>query len=131
LTLVYGVLDRQMPALTYVNAGHPSPVVYEPNRGVCRELAATGGVVGAAPEMAYTQASVTLQPGFLLALFPDGVTEARTGEEMLGSAGVSSVVEEHASESANSIVEAILERARRFAGGELHDDVAIAVIRNE
>jgi serine phosphatase RsbU (regulator of sigma subunit) len=131
LTLVYAVLDRQTLALTYVNAGHPSPVVYEPNAGMCRELAATGGVVGAAPEMAYTQASVTLQPGFVLALFTDGVTEARTGEEMLGSEGVAAVVEEHASKSANSIVEAILERARRFAGGELHDDVAIVVIRNE
>jgi AmiR/NasT family two-component response regulator len=131
LTLVYAVLDRQTLALTYVNAGHPSPIVYAPTSGMCRELAATGGVVGAAPEMAYTQASVTLQPGFVLALFTDGVTEARTGEEMLGSEGVAAVVEEHASESANSIVEAILERARRFAGGELHDDVAIVVIRNE
>jgi AmiR/NasT family two-component response regulator len=131
LTLVYAVLDRQTLALTYVNAGHPSSVLYEPNSGVCRELAATGGVVGAAPEMSYTQASVALQPGFVLALFTDGVTEARTGEEMLGSAGVSSIVKEHASESANSIVDAILEGALGFAGGRLHDDVAIVVIRNE
>src|SRR5262249_28609587 len=91
LTLVYAVLDRQTLALTYVNAGHPSPVLYEPNSGVCRELAGTGGVVGAAPEMSYTQASVVLQPGFILALFTDGITEARTGEELLGSEGVGAV----------------------------------------
>jgi AmiR/NasT family two-component response regulator len=131
LTLVYGVLDQQALTLNYVNAGHPSPVLYERNTGVCRELAATGGVVGAIPEMIYAQERVALQPGFVLGLFTDGVTEARVEEEMFGSAGVGAVVEEHASESANSIVGAILERARRFAGGEIHDDVAIVVIRSE
>jgi sigma-B regulation protein RsbU (phosphoserine phosphatase) len=131
VTLFYGVLDLEERSLTYANAGHPSPFLCEPAARRCRELEATGGVVGAAPEIVYAQQNVILPPGAVLALFTDGVTEAHTGAELLGSAGVRAAVEAHVAGSADVIADAILARAREFGGGELHDDVAIVVIRLE
>ena len=82
------------------------------------------------PEREYTEERVNLPPGSLLVMFTDGVTEARAGKEMLESAGVRQVVEAHVREPVQAIADAILAKARQFAGGFLRDDVAILVIRN-
>jgi sigma-B regulation protein RsbU (phosphoserine phosphatase) len=131
LTMVYGILDSRAGAFTYCNAGHPPPVLYEPGRDSWRELSATGGVVGAALDLSYAQESVVLAPGAVLALFTDGIGEARRGQEMLGSAGVGAVVKAHVSESVEAILEAILRRVREFAGGTVRDDIAVVVLRHD
>jgi sigma-B regulation protein RsbU (phosphoserine phosphatase) len=94
-------------------------------------LPTTGGVLGVMPEMVYQEERVTLPAGAVLALVTDGVTEAHVGERMLESSGVAEVLQEHAAEPAQSIVAALLARAHEFAGGFLHDDVAIIVLKNE
>jgi DNA-binding NarL/FixJ family response regulator len=131
VTMVYGVLELETLLFTYSSAGHPPPVLYEPDRQNCGELKTTGGIVGAVPGMEFGQESVVLSPGSVLALVTDGVTEAHTPGRMLESSGLCKVVQEHAAEPAESIVEAILDRAREYAGGYLHDDVAIVVLKND
>jgi AmiR/NasT family two-component response regulator len=131
VTLVYGVLDRKTLAFTYATAGHPPPVLYDPGQQCCRELRSTGGILGAVAEMQYDEESMALPPGAVLALFTDGVTEAHTSAEMLESSGVCAVVQEHAAETVEAIADAILARARQFAGGYLRDDVAIIVLKSE
>jgi sigma-B regulation protein RsbU (phosphoserine phosphatase) len=129
-TAVYGVLDLSARTFLYGRAGHPPPIIYEPERQDVRELKTTGGIVGAVPEMRYEEEKVDLPPGAVLALFTDGVTEAHVGEEMLESSGVAAVLQEYAAQPAEAIAEAILSRARQFAGGYLRDDVAILVLKS-
>ena len=131
VTIVYGILDLRTRTLVYGSAGHPPPVIYRPAERRARDLLSTGGIIGAIPDLKYGQESVELPPGSVLALFTDGVTEAHTPEEMLESAGVCRVIEQHAAESAEAIASAILTRARQFAGGYLQDDVAIVVLKSE
>jgi sigma-B regulation protein RsbU (phosphoserine phosphatase) len=130
VSLLYGVLDRQDASFTYCSAGHPAPLLWEPERQTSRSLDLNRGVLGMFPEREYAQERVTLVQGALLVMFTDGVTEAHTGREMLESTGVQQVVEEQATEPVQTIADAILARAREFAGGFLRDDVAILVIRN-
>lgn len=131
VTVVYGVLNRQTLTFTYSSAGHPPPLLYDPEEQRCRELPSTGGIVGAVPGMQYTEESAAVPPGAVLALFTDGVTEAHVSAELLGSAAVGAVVQEHQAASAAAIADAILGRARQFAGGYLRDDVAIVVLKSE
>jgi sigma-B regulation protein RsbU (phosphoserine phosphatase) len=130
ITLTYGVLDLAGRSFTYTNAGHPPPILYHPGRDELKELAPTGGMVGALPRMEFHEATVPFEPGSLLVMFTDGVTEARTGQAMLESSGVEAVVRANATRSATEIASAIFERAYEFAGGVLKDDVAIVVIRS-
>jgi AmiR/NasT family two-component response regulator len=130
ISLLYGVLDRRDSSFTYCSAGHPAPLLWEPEQQACRSLGLNRGVVGMFLERDYARERVTLSPGALLVMFTDGVSEAHTGREMLESTGVRLVVEEHATEPVQAIADAILFRAREFAGGFLRDDVAILVIRN-
>ena len=86
--------------------------------------------MGAVNEMQFTEQSVSLEPGAVLAMFTDGVSEARTGLDMLEVEGVREVVSRHAHESADAVAESIYRRAVEFANGVLRDDVAIVVLKN-
>ncbi len=138
VTMVYGVLDSRAGTFTYTNAGHPHPVVYLPQSDQVLELTPgqegdgpINGLVGAVEQMEFSEQVLCLEPGTVLAFVTDGVTEARTGLEMLEVEGVRGVVREHARESADTIAEAIYRRVVEFAGGVLRDDVAIVVIKHD
>jgi serine phosphatase RsbU (regulator of sigma subunit)/DNA-binding response OmpR family regulator len=129
ITLVYGVLDLQTGEFTYVNAAHPHPLVYDPTQDEVIELGTTGGMVGALPTMEFHEARTQLDPGAVLLLFTDGVTEARTGHEMLEIQGVQEVLRRAAGGSATAVCDTVFQRALDFSGGNLKDDVAIVAIR--
>lgn len=140
ITMFYCIVDRRSGLVTYTNAGHPAPLLYRPSTGQVEELKSpalndasvrrpTDGMVGAIPDMEFTQSEVMMEPGSILALFTDGVTEARSDVEMLESEGVQQVIREHAGETAAQIVTGIYDRALEFAAGVLRDDVAIVVAK--
>jgi serine phosphatase RsbU (regulator of sigma subunit)/DNA-binding response OmpR family regulator len=129
ITLVYGVLDTQTGEFNYVNAAHPYPLVYHPERDEMNELPTTGGMVGALPAMEFQEGRTRLEPGSVLLLYTDGVTEARTGSDMLEIQGVQAVLRRAAGTSARTICDLVYRRAVEFSGGSLKDDVAIVAIR--
>jgi serine phosphatase RsbU (regulator of sigma subunit)/CheY-like chemotaxis protein len=129
ITIVYAVLDTRAGTLTYANAAHPHPLLYDPRECTFQELATTGGMVGAIPTMEYEARTVALPLGSVLAMFTDGVTEARTGTQMLEMAGVQRVIAASASRNADGIAEEIYQAALRQSGGSLTDDVAIVVLK--
>jgi serine phosphatase RsbU (regulator of sigma subunit)/DNA-binding response OmpR family regulator len=129
ITIVYGVLDTKNGEFTYVNAAHPHPLIYHPDRDEVSELATTGGMVGALPEMEFQERRARLEPGAVLLLYTDGVTEARTGHDMLEIQGVQAVLRRAAGGSSQTICELVYRRALEFSGGNLKDDVAIVAIR--
>jgi serine phosphatase RsbU (regulator of sigma subunit)/CheY-like chemotaxis protein len=129
ITMVYGVLDTRTGLFTYVNAAHPYPLIYHPDREEIVELPTTGGMVGAMPAMEFQEGQSRLEPGSVLLLYTDGVTEARTGSEMLETQGVQAVLRRATDASANRICELVYRRAVEFSGGRLKDDAAIVAIR--
>ncbi len=86
-------------------------------------------MVGALPEMEFQERQTRLEPGAVLLLYTDGVTEARTGQDMLEIQGVQEVLCAAAGGSAGAICDAVFRRALEFSGGNLQDDVAIVAIK--
>jgi serine phosphatase RsbU (regulator of sigma subunit) len=74
-TLFYGVYDDVRRQFEYINAGHNPPLVITP-QGV-RYFEATGLPLGLFPEVAHGPRFEELEPGTLLVLYSDGITEAR------------------------------------------------------
>jgi sigma-B regulation protein RsbU (phosphoserine phosphatase) len=74
-TLFYGVYDDVRRRFEYINAGHNPPLVIAP-QGV-RYFEATGLPLGLFPEVAHSPRFEELEPGTLLVLYSDGITEAR------------------------------------------------------
>jgi putative ABC transport system permease protein len=83
-TFFYAQIDEQTRELRYVNAGHNPPYLLRLAAGI-EELATGGTVIGMFPQASYEEAKVELQPGDVLVVFTDGVTEALSpGEEEFG-----------------------------------------------
>jgi phosphoserine phosphatase RsbU/P len=75
VTAFYAVLDPRSRTLTYARAGHNPPRLLR--RGRIQALDATGALpLGILENQAYGQATVSLEPGDLVLLYTDGITEA-------------------------------------------------------
>ncbi len=90
-----------------------------------------GGLpLGVAAKAEYLSLTVTQEPGDLLLIITDGLTEARHGREFLGEDGVADLA--RLSLEAGGLAEigqAILSGAQAFAGGHLHDDACLLLAR--
>src|SRR3954462_12807090 len=73
LTSFYGMLSPD-GSLTYCNAGHNAPLLVS-KTGI-RRLETGGGVLGLFDTASFEEETLTLEPGDLIVLFSDGVTEA-------------------------------------------------------
>jgi serine phosphatase RsbU (regulator of sigma subunit) len=87
VTMVVMLVDPRSGAIEFANAGHPPPVVLGPGgapRAVKGETQFPLGI----EEQSITCHSAQLEPGELLVLFTDGLTELRTEGKLLGVDGL-------------------------------------------
>jgi sigma-B regulation protein RsbU (phosphoserine phosphatase) len=80
VSMFYAQIDLTLGEITYVNAGHCQPLLYQ-RLGQDQDfrlirLSSTGMQLGVESDASYTQNSVTLNPGDFILLYTDGVTEA-------------------------------------------------------
>lgn len=75
-TLFFGVLDPVDGTVVYINGGHNPPVLLR-DGDVRTVLEPTGPAVGMFPDSTFTLEMTRLDPGDLLFLYTDGVTEAK------------------------------------------------------
>jgi PAS domain S-box-containing protein len=73
--------DADLTRCTYALAGHPSPLMVDPQGHVTQVRGDAGALLGAHLQMPYANVEASLEPGTVLALFTDGVIERR-GEDL-------------------------------------------------
>jgi len=131
VTAVYGVLDRQRRRLTYANAGHNPPLLLRAN-GRVEWLTVGGPLLGPLPATRYEEAFLDLDPGDLLVLYTDGITEAcDSSGEMFGSERLAELARAAGpAASARSVCQRILEAVRAHTGRvQAEDDLTAVVLR--
>ncbi len=136
VTLFYGVLDPQNGELRYVNAGHNPPYLFQPAAAPLA-LTKTGIPLGIFDNATWTEASVNLDPGALLVMYTDGVTEAiDKAEVQFGGERLIAAVEACPGKDslapgvyAAQVRDCILDGISRFRGsGPQTDDITMMVI---
>ncbi len=129
IVLALGVLDPAAGGAVFAAAGAEPPTVVR--AGGKAEVVGVGGMaMGIRAGEPYRQAAVSLDAGDTVLMVTDGVTEARCGGAILGSAGMLEFAKR--SLQAASLYDAghaILESARAFAGGSLQDDASLILAR--
>jgi phosphoserine phosphatase RsbU/P len=117
-------------ALTYCNAGHNPPLLFGAADGL-RRLESGSMPVGFFEHAPYGDTTVQLQPGDVLIVYSDGVTEAldTEGQEFGEERLVTILQEQHQAEAA-VILDAIVDAVNSFAHGAVqHDDVTAMVVK--
>jgi serine phosphatase RsbU (regulator of sigma subunit) len=130
VSLVYGELDTD-GAFNYVNAGHPAPLLVEPDG--FQSLQESDRVLGVSPESPYRVRRAQIPAGGILLLYTDGVTECPSplGEEfgIERLAGIASVLRDF---PASHIVAAVFDAlAEHAAGMRPPDDASMFVVKRE
>jgi serine phosphatase RsbU (regulator of sigma subunit) len=130
ITLFFAACDPTTGRLVYVNAGH-MPALLRRRSGAVERLSGGGIALGMFDSSTYEAHESVLEPGDVLVLYSDGVTEAENHNgQPFEEAGLEHVVDIHAGESPNEIARAIL-RVVEVHTQETHlaDDVTLLVAK--
>ena len=115
--------------LVSCNAGHNPPMVFT-KTGV-RRLEKGGLILGMFEHTAFEQDVITLEPGDILVVFSDGVTEAFSvsGEEY-GEDRLHACIESAAGKSPQEMLDGLFLSVREFSrGADQSDDITALVLR--
>lgn len=125
-------VERDMRRMRMASAGHNHQILWRSRSRELEILSAPGAPLAIFEDTEYLERIVDYDPGDLLMLYTDGITEATDetyaefGEERLFE-----LVRAHAAESSPAqIVDAVIEDVNRFRRGfEASDDATLMVVR--
>jgi sigma-B regulation protein RsbU (phosphoserine phosphatase) len=132
VTLFLARLDPSSRTLAFASAGHLPAFVLDRAGAVKATLDSNGCPLALFGTMCYpTSDSLTLDPGDVLVLLTDGVTEAEAPDgRIFGSEGALQVIGAHRGESAMAIVHHVRDAVRHFAGQATQaDDVTVVICK--
>jgi serine phosphatase RsbU (regulator of sigma subunit) len=131
----YGVLEPHTGRIRYANAGHPSACLVSSQKGKkpVDRLAPTGMALGIMSQAQWQQKIARLNPGDVLLLYTDGITEAQNPQgTFFGEGRLMEVLRSKSSCSAGTILDAVLAEVHRFVDTTpRQDDIAVIVIKRE
>jgi len=131
--MFYIKYDTLTQWLTFSSAGHNQPLLYRFSDGSCHYLDAEGLIIGVKEDVFFEEKSILLDPGDILLLYTDGLTEAANSDgEMYGLERLSALLRKAHNEPLQNMIEIIYRDMIDFAGNlDLRDDVSIVAMRVE
>jgi len=130
LTLFYGELNPATGDLLYSNGGHNTPLLIRTTGEVI--LLDKGGLpIGMMKGMSYQEASVAFNPGDVLLIYSDGITESiNEADEEFGEERLTEVMQHNLQRTASGIRDRIDEALSRFVGTMAPvDDMTLMIIK--
>ncbi len=131
VTVWMGYLNTKTGEVTYANAGHNPPLVCHADGSVTYLKSQPGLVLAAMEGICYWANSIQLEPGDLLYLYTDGVTEAMNADNGLyGENRLLEVLEHNINADVHAICENIKTDVDAFAGdAPQFDDITMLTLR--
>lgn len=128
-TLFYCELDFINHTITYCNAGHDAPISIFQNK--ISRLTEGGLLLGSFDFAEFEQVSKLIEPGELLLIYSDGVTEAmnNTNEEF-GEEKLLSILKSNVNLTAKELIDKIVSEVKTHSSKvEQSDDITLMVIK--
>jgi sigma-B regulation protein RsbU (phosphoserine phosphatase) len=132
ITFFWGKVSADGKKFDYVNAGHNNPLLFREGNNKPIELDKGGVILGAMPSIApYESASVEFQPGDVLVLYTDGVTEAMNPQntEEYEEDRLIACLEKNLKKPSQDIMDAVIEDITDFSDGVQYDDITLMVLK--
>ncbi|MCB1138440.1 MAG: SpoIIE family protein phosphatase [Leptospiraceae bacterium] len=124
-------VERDLARFRIASAGHNHQILYRKSSGDIESLSAGGPPLGAFPNANYKETIVHYEPGDLLILYTDGITEAHNQSfELYGEERLFSLVPEIGSQEPQDVARIIMEEVATFRSGmEPSDDTTLMAVR--
>ena len=130
MTMFMGLIDTRRKAIHYINCGHVPPVIVRPGSDPL-QLTEGGMVIGLFENVEFERGHVKFQPGDILLLCTDGITEAMDvkGEEFGIDRLVSSVSKVPERKAREIVLKACDDVTEYSKGGTHMDDKVMLAIK--
>ena len=130
ITLFFAIYTPATGRLTYVNAGQNPPLIRR-GPGIYERLPATGIALGMFDQSSYSAVETSVEPGQLLILYSDGITEAENPSgQPLEEPGLQAIVDSHPDEPPAALGTHILKAVERHAqASRFTDDLTILILK--
>ncbi len=131
VTFFLGDLNSESGELSYVNAGHIPPILYRAASGTHERLEVGGTVVGLFDDMVYEEGRTRVEPGDILVVFTDGISEAwGEDDEEFGEERIADLIKKHASLNAKELIDMLQQEVDQYTGGSRpSDDCTLVVVK--
>lgn len=132
VTLFYSELDPRSHQLIYITAGHNPPLLVRAS-GEVSTLDIGGFPVGITPFAEYREGWAELQPGDVLVIYSDGVTESLDEEgEEFGETRLIEIVQKNRGRTAAGLRDRIDEALAKFVGkAKTVDDLTLVIVKRK
>lgn len=127
----YCVLEPATGQLSFANAGHNPPLWYRHGEEMLTTLRLHGMALGVHSKIELPEAHIDFQPGDILLIYTDGVTDALNPQgEDFGARRLADIVLSQGDLSAKALVDEILQSVDNFVGtAPPFDDLTMVVVK--
>lgn len=129
VTLFFGIYDDRRRELRYVNCGHPAALLVRGD-GTLEKLEAGALPLAIFEDWSGVEGKVAIGAGDTLLAFSDGAMEAgiEDGKE-LGEDGLAGVLQAHAREPVEAVIDGVIRAANAISHDHLADDLTLIALR--
>lgn len=131
VTAWQGIMDINSGKIVFANAGHNLPVIKHANGEFAYHKQKINLVLGGMEDLPYSRNELTLEPGDIIFLYTDGVTEATDADNnMFGDERLLNVLNSRDFTSPKEICECVLSELDKFVNGaDQFDDITMLALR--
>lgn len=131
ITLFYMQVDLVGQRISYANAGHPPPLLFNRRRNEFQELDADGLIVGIRQEVLFEEKSIVLAEGDAILFYTDGLIEAENPlQEFFGLERVKSIFQHNSHLPPQDIIEILYTALKQFCQRtRFNDDITLMVFK--
>ena len=131
ITMFYVNYNYSEKLLKYSSAGHNRPLIWDNTYHVVQSLDADGLIFGVKEKVSFEEKKRHLNPGDVLLLYTDGVTEAENSiGDFFGEQRLIDLLQENHKLSADDLLETIYHQLRIFTGtASFNDDVTVLIMK--
>jgi sigma-B regulation protein RsbU (phosphoserine phosphatase) len=128
-TLFFAIYDDRSRRLRYANCGHNPPMLLRHDASLER-LEGTATVLGLFEQWDCRVAEVQLQPGDVLVIYTDGITEAMdAANNEFGEARLLQTLQANRASGPALVMDALVSAVKRFSTIEQSDDLTLVVAK--
>ena len=129
ITMFYGMYNIEDHTFTYASAGHEPGFYFKADTQTFEDLDAKGLVLGIDQNYKYLQYQSRVEPGDMIVLLSDGVTESRTDEGFVERSAITELINRYKDLSAQEMVDKIYRHFEKMQDFQLRDDFTLIIMK--